>query len=318
MNVAAVVVEELDYEGHLRTLQMRADPGRPITIAFPDEFEEPHDAPFHFLDGHYKDTFKKGFAEARAWNLSKSKFAVVDGQYRFQTSWEDIPTERNCLSCYSLSLPVFAVATEIRFRDPYSDREYSKNVIRDDQRNRFVAYLECRSSFGSFAFLLEVRFKHDRDNFRRAPYTDAHTTRYYVAQTNPYDSLLPIQHQQVVRQFLSSQTGVEQDQRPSNMSLRNLEGLPSNDPQLRRMVYEIYPKLLKEISQARIAARQERLNIQSIRTRFPILGGASDNSITTFILASPDGTTDAHAAKEIIRPHTAYTLGTIDRYTRKK
>ena len=51
MNVAAVVVEQLEYGGYLRTLQMQAGPGRPLIIALADEFDEPHSGPFHFLDG---------------------------------------------------------------------------------------------------------------------------------------------------------------------------------------------------------------------------------------------------------------------------
>ena len=224
MNVAAVVVEQLDYGGYLRTLRMQADPGRPLTIALADEFDEPHSGPFHFLDEHDKETFEKGFAECKAWKLSESNFAVVDGEHRFQTSRLGIPTGRNCLSCYSLLLPEFAVPTEIRFKDPRSDREYFKSVIRDNRRNRFVAYLECRSSYGSFDFLLEVKFRSDRDNFRRAKYTDEHMSRH-GAQIHACEQLVPTHLRRFVQQFLSPKAGPLHAGAPSQLS--QLELIPS-------------------------------------------------------------------------------------------
>jgi hypothetical protein len=185
---------------------MQADPGHTLTIAFADKFNEPHSGPFHFLDERHKKTFEKDFAECRTLKLSESNFAVVDGEYRFQTSWEGIHTEPNRLSCYSLSLPEFAVPTEIRFKDIHSDREYSKSVIRDDRRNRFVAYLEYRSSYGSFDFWLEVRFRRsDPDNFSRAKYNDEHM-RQHGAQIHAYEHLVPTHLQGLVRQFFSPES----------------------------------------------------------------------------------------------------------------
>ena len=129
MNVSALVVQQLDYRGYLRTFQMRANEGRALAIARLDEFEEPPSGPFHFLDEGQKEAFEKDFAVCRTLKLSESNFSVVDDEYRFQISWQGIPTERNCLSCYSLSLPEFAVPIAIRFKDPHSDREYSKRVV---------------------------------------------------------------------------------------------------------------------------------------------------------------------------------------------
>jgi len=212
MIVAAVVVEHIGYDGYLRSLHMQADPGRTLTIAFADEFDEPHSGPFHFLEDHFKNIFEKEFAECKTLKLSESNFSVVDNEYRFQTSWLGIPTQRNGLSCYSLTLPEFAVPTEVRFKDPHSDREYSKSVIRDNRLNCFVAYLRCRSSYGSFDFLLDVKFRMDRDNFPRARYTDEHTDQHRE-NIHAYEQLVPIHLQEIVRQFFSP--GAGQLQRPS-------------------------------------------------------------------------------------------------------
>jgi DNA-binding CsgD family transcriptional regulator len=206
MYAAALIVAHLDYDGYVRVFEMRARPGSPITIARADEFDDPHSGPFHFLDGHYRDTFEKGLAECKAWKLSESNFTLADGVYRFRTSWEGIPTERNSLSCYSLSLPEFAVPIEIRCTDPHSGREYSKSVVRDSQHNRFVTYLECRSSYGTFDFLLEARFRNDRDNFRSARYTDDHVIRR-GANIHPYSQLVPKDLQGFVQHFLYPNSG---------------------------------------------------------------------------------------------------------------
>jgi DNA-binding CsgD family transcriptional regulator len=202
MYVTTLIVAHLDYDGCMRIFEMQARPGSPITIARVDEFDEPHCGPFHFLDGQYRDTFEKGFAECKAWKLSESDFNLADGVYQFRTSWEGIPTERNSLSCYALSLPEYAVPIEIRFEDPHSDREYFKSVVRDTRRNRFIAYLECRSSYGLFDFLLEARFRSDPENFRSARYKDEHLTKP-GAHVHPYKGLVPADSWPLVQQFLS-------------------------------------------------------------------------------------------------------------------
>lgn len=88
----SLIVEQLEYSGYLRVFQMQGLPDRPLTIAFADELDEPHDCPFHFLDGRYKDIFEKGFAECKALKLPESNFAIANGEYRFRTSWKGIPT----------------------------------------------------------------------------------------------------------------------------------------------------------------------------------------------------------------------------------
>ena len=69
MNVVTLVVAQLEYDGCLRVFEMRVLPQLPLTIAYADEFDEPHSGPFHFLDEHNKETFEKGFAECKAWNV---------------------------------------------------------------------------------------------------------------------------------------------------------------------------------------------------------------------------------------------------------
>src|SRR5271165_1868410 len=209
MNLGAVVVEQLEQDGYLRTFQMFAEPGRHLTVAFADDRENPRSGPFHFLDEHYEKAFEKGFAECNAGILPKSRFIAVDGGGVFKHSWVGIPTERNSLSYYALSLPEFAVPTRVEFKDPHSGRPYSCSVVRDDRRNRFVAYLGCRSSRGSFDFLLQVNFSNDRGNFRLADYSDQHTKRQDERFPSYEHSLLPEQYL-AVAQFFSQVAGASQ------------------------------------------------------------------------------------------------------------
>jgi len=217
MNVVSLIVEQLEYNGYLRVFQMQGLPDSPLTIAFANELDEPHSCPFHFLDGHYKEIFEKGFAECKAFKLPESNFIVSDGEYRFRTVWKGLPTYRNSLTCYALSLPEFAIPIQIQFRDPHSGMEYLKSVVRDNRHRRFVTYLECRSKYGSFDFVLEVRFRSDENNFRSAKYKDEYMTGV-SANMHPYKRLVPTESWSVVQQFLS----------PSRQALQpSVAGTPS-------------------------------------------------------------------------------------------
>jgi DNA-binding CsgD family transcriptional regulator len=106
-------------------------------------------------------------------------------------------------------MPEFAVPTRIEFSDPHSGRRYSCTVIRDDTKNRFVAYVGCRSSHGSFDFQLQVNYHIDRGNFRVEDYTDEHTTRQ-DARIPSYEDMLRPDHRMAVAHFFSQESGPPQ------------------------------------------------------------------------------------------------------------
>ncbi|RKP50779.1 hypothetical protein [Trinickia fusca] len=202
MNVAVVIVEQLDADGALRTFRMHAKYGDAITVAFADEYEEPRSGPFHFLDDRHERHFAQAFAECKVRKVSSARLSCNDGEFRFLTSWAGIPTERQRLSYYALCLPQGAVPTRVRFTDPRSGREFKKAVVRDGQRDRFVLYLECRSSHGAFDFALEVAFRVDPEIFPSFTFDDE-TTSPYGAHLDAYEYLLPRHEQMVVQQFFS-------------------------------------------------------------------------------------------------------------------
>jgi hypothetical protein len=202
MDVSVIIVEQLDPDDSLRTFRMQAEYGDRITVALANEYDEPRSGPFHFLDEHHEASFARAFAECKVRKLAANRFRVNDERYSFRTSWAGIPTERQRLSYYALCLPEYAVPSNIRFTDPRSGREYKKSVVRDDHRRRYVLYLECRSSYGSFDFTLETDFRILPRQFHESEFTDP-TTIPYGAHTDAYEYLLDRKQQQVVHQFFS-------------------------------------------------------------------------------------------------------------------
>jgi hypothetical protein len=168
MNVSAVLVEQLEPDGHLLTFQMRPEFTTSMTVALANEYAEPRVGPFHFLDPKDEQSFSEGFATGKVRKLSETRFKNEDGHYRFHTSWLGIPTARGELSYYALSLPEFAIPETVELSDPRSQRPYNKTVLKDEDRHRFVLYLECRSSHGTFDFQLDASFRIDKKEFENA------------------------------------------------------------------------------------------------------------------------------------------------------
>ena len=264
MDVSVVIVEQLDLGGELRSFRMKADYGDHVTVAFADEYDEPRSGPFHFLDRKHEKAFAEGFAECSARKLSASRYSITERGYEFNTSWRGIPTDRGRLSYYAISLPEFGIPVSVRFFDLRSGREYRKSVDRDDHRNRFVLYLECRSSHGSFDFGLEVRFVVSAEDFHTAEYVDE-TTTGYGAHPDAYEYLLRDGQQHVVQQFFMEsmhmgdhyQTGqagaVGPNSRAENNTFQQMWDQRSSDLHL--------PQLAEELGHLRMVLKAESTTI---------------------------------------------------------
>ena len=99
-------------------------------------------------------------------------------------------------------------------------------------------------------------------------------------------------------------------------TLHDLAGAPRG-PEVRRIVYEIYPRLCKEIVEARAAAHDERISLKQIRERFPNLASAKEADILDLVMDRPKNASPEAAAKQIMRNCSNLSPSTIDRYTRK-
>jgi len=203
MEVTVVIVEQLEANGMLRTLRMQSDYDSRLTIAFPGEYDEPRTGPFHFLDDRHERKFRRAFGECKQRRLPSSRFNREGNSFSLNTSWSGVPTEQGRLSYYALCLPENTVPIRVEFKDPRTNREYKKVVSRDDQRGRYVLYLECRSSYGTFDFALDVEFKEvPQTEFAQSEFQDA-TTQRHGAHVDAYTYLLPEREQEKVQNFFT-------------------------------------------------------------------------------------------------------------------
>lgn len=225
MILKALIVEQLERDGHLKTFEMYAEHGRHLRVAFADESENPRSGPFHFLDRRDERRFEAGFAHCTLWKLSKSKFITKSGEFVFKHSWRGIPTGQGFLSCYTLSLPEFAIPTCVEFKDRRADRLNADKIIRDDQRNRIVLYFECRAANGyDSSFSLHVAFRIDQDDFRNFE------SREHKNQL-PYEWQLRPEEKQAIVHFLSQEVAAPVPREPREPSFAGtpsqLEFIPS-------------------------------------------------------------------------------------------
>jgi hypothetical protein len=180
MMLKALIVEQLDADGTLRTFRMLpSTQGGNIVVAFADEYDDHRSGPFHFLDEEDARQFEEGFARCRIRKIGKSHFNFDGRTYHFDTNWSGIPTERYWLSYYALSLPEFAIPVSLSVADPHSPgREYRREIRRDDDRHRYIVYLECSSSFGRFDFVISCDFLIDARSFFVSRYSDPKTQQH--------------------------------------------------------------------------------------------------------------------------------------------
>jgi hypothetical protein len=208
MDIHAIIIEQLEWEGSLKsfTLQARPDYGS-LWVAFPPEYDDVRNGPFHFLDEEYENLFQQRQAKCRTAKLPTDKYRQINNNgFLFNTTWNNIPTQKNQLTYYVLYLPEFAIPNEIKFLDTYSTgREFSKSVYRDDSKKRYAIYLECRSQVGIFNFNLFVNFYRDRTGFPASKFIDSKTLNFYEREVNEYwDYLLHDGEKQKVQQFFNS------------------------------------------------------------------------------------------------------------------
>jgi len=177
MMLKALIVEQLDADGILRTFRMQPAVESPdIVVAFADEYEEDRFGPFHFLDEEDAKRFKEGFARCRVRKIGCPHFRFDGRVYQVELTWSGIPTERNWLSYYALSLPEFCIPENLSIVDPHHpSHEYKRAIRRDDLRHRYIVYLECASSFGRFDFVLNCSFVVNEREFPTSEYHDPKT-----------------------------------------------------------------------------------------------------------------------------------------------
>lgn len=180
MDIHALIIEQLNWDGSLKSFAFQAQSSLgPMWVSFPDAFEETS-GPFNFLDNDYSNLFESKMTNCRNARLTEKRFYNQNGNFYFLTTWNEIPTKKQQLTYYSLYLPEYAVPTEIKIFDTYSQhREFNKVVYRDDKKFKYIIYLECRSNFGLFNFKLKATFHKDDVNFLQTKFMDEKTIDFY-------------------------------------------------------------------------------------------------------------------------------------------
>jgi hypothetical protein len=182
MNINAIIHEQIDWDGTAKAFHLKADQSiGDFWIAFPTDYLGERNAPFYFLDKEYETIFQSKRANCRQKKLSNRNFYQRGDDYVFKTTWQRIPTQWQAITYYALYLPEFAIPTVIDVTDTRdTSRQFSKNVFRDDEKNRYIVYIECTSKFGQFNFDIFCRFHFDKDHFETSTYHDPKTVDFYA------------------------------------------------------------------------------------------------------------------------------------------
>jgi hypothetical protein len=86
MMIKALIVEQLEADGLLRTMRMQPSTDRDIVVAFAGDYNERRYGPFHFLDEEDDRRFREGFARCRARRIANPKFIRNGSSFHVETN----------------------------------------------------------------------------------------------------------------------------------------------------------------------------------------------------------------------------------------
>jgi hypothetical protein len=203
MDLNAVIIEQIEWDGSNRAFQISADKEN-MWVAFPPEYEEKRDGPFHFLDEKYEYIFRDKQSSCKKRQMSTEKFFSIDEVFYVSITWSRIPTKNSSLTYYALYLPEFAIPIKIDVCDTLIyDKRFKKSVFKDKEKNRFVVYIDCSSKFQQFSFSLKASFCRDETNFYSSFYTDDKTVPFR-SSINYWEHLVPENDKNKIHNFFSS------------------------------------------------------------------------------------------------------------------
>lgn len=182
MNINSIIHEQIDWDRTIKSFElMEKDEAGDLWVAFPGDYVGQRNGPFYFLDKKYDTMFSEKSANCRHLGLPENKLHDDNGTFTFKANWHrNIRTNRDSLTYYALYLPEFAIPTFVEFTNPLNrNRPYAKTVFRDDDKKRFVLYLDCPAVSGKFSFNLKVVFHEQREGFEIASYQDNDTVEFY-------------------------------------------------------------------------------------------------------------------------------------------
>lgn len=221
MNVKSIVVEQIDWEGTSKSITIEPNNRNQLWIAFPTDYEEARNSPFYFQRKVHENEFNDGFAQSQARKISKENFFKLNNQYTYKTIWRDIPTESMMVSYYALYLPENAVPIKINLYDPYNKgKQYKRTIFKDNEKPRYIIYLQCASKFGKFSFEGECIFEKNESGFEQSSYNDEFQQGFY-AQPEEWQYLLNDQSRGDAQHFFAESITYVQNNNHTNIMKKN-------------------------------------------------------------------------------------------------
>lgn len=186
MFVKSVIIEKLSWDGTINSIVIEKDPAiGDLRIAFPTEYTDSRESPFHFGNSKYEQKFIDQNIKANSKTLSSDQFKCDKDTYTFKRRWDNIPTEWNKLTYYAIYLPENAEIKTLSIKDErYYPEQYKRTVIKDPLSPRFIIYVKCSSTHGIFNFQLECKFIRNDVNFDTITYIDDYQTDF---NSDPYE-----------------------------------------------------------------------------------------------------------------------------------
>lgn len=149
MQVNGLIIEELNERGELKSFVLNKDHNiGDLWIAFPDEYDNPRNGPFHFLDDSYEKLFSTVYQDKNMRKVgSKRLKSIGHNQFEFYTNWDNIPVQASWeLYYYSLYLPKSAYPVKVDFKLSIRN-QWDDNLIKFvKDKERYIIYIMCKGS----------------------------------------------------------------------------------------------------------------------------------------------------------------------------
>ncbi|MCE1118709.1 MULTISPECIES: hypothetical protein [Pseudomonas] len=203
MQLAGIIIEQLDNDGSVVTLEMDAGKAPHLMVALANEYQNDRSGPFHFLRADDERKFNKRLAQCVRRRLGPERLIQHSASdFTYHSHWRGLRTCRHHWSYYALSLPLQVTPVAIRASDPSNGHEYRHRLIFDKQKERYVVYLGFDSSTTFVDFDLTVDFSSDKQAKPPAPATTGST--FPLPSNDFHEGLIaPVQRQSII-QFMTT------------------------------------------------------------------------------------------------------------------
>lgn len=253
MIVNSVIIEKIEYDGTLKTVQLTSDYTGQLIIAFPDEYTDKRSGPFYFQNRQHDKVFRKMARANGSKRLDSKHFQIQEPVTHLSLLWRNIPTERGELSYYALSLPDYAIPIHVVITNPHTGGRLKKAVIKDKQKKCYVIYIECRSRFKVFGFDLECTFTRAKQKeFNEYDYQDDDLIADVYSHYDAWQSLASDDERKHINIYMEGNTVEVYNVQQAAAVGRNAQANNTQLSQVNQIQQEIEPeKMLESLTKLR-------------------------------------------------------------------